>query len=136
MDTSQDDCDGNSPPGDPEPADIELDGLRIRKIARMKQSAMRFSSYCFVGAAACGVGAGELIWRGVGGFLLEGLRPAPLICLMAAAALGWAGIRLLRKSRQLSREARQKGLAEPNVPPDFSSLSDGSHIAGNLERIE
>jgi hypothetical protein len=117
-------------------ADIELDGLRIRKVARARQAEMRFSSYCFVGAAACAVCGIDLGWRAIRRVAADGHGLRPALYLLAAGLLGWMARKLLAKSRQLSREARLKQLPEPTTPPDFSTLSHGSHIAGNLEKIE
>jgi len=117
-------------------SDAELDGLRIGQIARARGAAMRFSSYCVIGAAACGVGGVDLLWRALRRIEIVGVTGRPLLYLLATFILGWAGVKLFGKSRQLAREARSRSLPEPNIPPDFSGLSDGSHRVTNLEQIE
>jgi hypothetical protein len=50
--------------------------------------------------------------------------------------LEWWGKRFFDISRRYSREACRTSLPEPATPPDFSGLSDGSHVVRNLERMK
>jgi mutator protein MutT len=119
-----------TPEEEPPPAQRrtdELDELRIRKIARLSQANMRWRSYCLVGAIACGLGAANLLWRAI---VASRLLPTTLY-LLAAIVMVWACFRLLRKARELDR--RSPAQNTPTSPPDFSTLSDGSHVVKNLE---
>lgn len=120
----------------PEPLnhEQELDALRIRQVARGRQAAMRFSSYFLVGAGATAVAALDLLWRTIR--QLKEHTPAIALYLPAAGALAWLSSRLFAKANRLSQEAQARTAPEPTSPPDFSTLSDGSHIVRNLERLE
>jgi hypothetical protein len=108
----------------------ELDSMRIRQIALGRRASMRLGSYCLIGAMACLVATIELICRAVraSGFSFAANTLAAVLC-------AWGTIKFLRKARRLRREANAVALAEPSVPPDFSTLSDGSHIVKNLEEM-
>jgi 8-oxo-dGTP diphosphatase/A/G-specific adenine glycosylase len=112
----------------------ELDALRIRQVARARQAAMRFRSYFLVGAGVCAVGAIDLLWRVISR-LREPSREAAFY-LPAAGVLAWMGWRLSAKANRVGREAMARTAPEPTAPPDFSTLSDGSHIVRNLEKLQ
>jgi hypothetical protein len=113
----------------------ELDGRRIARVAKERQAALRAGSYCLVAAGGCAVAGADLGWRAVRRIVLgEWVRPT--VYLLAAGVFVWVCIRFARKAGRLRRQAREKSLTEPTTPPDFSTLSDGSQFAKNLERIE
>ena len=47
-----------------------------------------------------------------------------------------AGSFLLRQVAALNRELRRPAVTEPEAPPDFSTLSDGSQRWKNLEDMQ
>ena len=105
----------------------ELDGIRIRRLAAVRKAAYRARSHCIIAAVACLVVAIQLIWSAVE-------RLAPLYALFAIAALVGT-LSFVRRAAKLHREAMQSLLDEPTTSPDFSTLSDGSQQASNLENI-
>ena len=114
----------------------ELDAQRILRLAKARQAAMRSASDCLIVAGGCGVASIDLLWRALRRFwaLAEWFRP--LLYLLGACVLTWLCVHFTAKAFHIRREARQKALPDPTVPPDFSTLSDGSQFAKNLERIE
>jgi hypothetical protein len=106
----------------------ELDGIRIRRLAAVRKAAYRARSHCIIAAVACLVLAIQLIWSAVE-------RRAPLYALFAIAAL--VGTLFFgRRAAKLHREATESSLGDPTTTPDFSTLSDGSQQASNLENIQ
>ena len=63
------------------------------------------------------------------------LRPVGYVCGILAAAM--AATFVYRRAAALTRELRHRpaALDEPQTPPDFSTLSDGSHAWKNLEQM-
>jgi ADP-ribose pyrophosphatase YjhB (NUDIX family) len=114
----------------------ELDALRIRQVAKARQAAMRAGSYCLIFALACAVAAIDLLWRAVRRYALEQTLTRPALYLLAAIPLAWFCWRFTDKAINLRREAQRRSLPEPVLPPDFSGLSDGSHVVRNLERMQ
>jgi hypothetical protein len=77
----------------------------------------------------------QLIWISIGRFK-EGLSVAGSAFVMAATVLVALGWRALGRAHQLKREADASALSEPETPPDFSQLSDGSESWKKLEDIK
>jgi hypothetical protein len=113
----------------------KLDALRIRQVVRARQAAMKAGTYFLVAAAACAVMAVDLIWRAARRYSLEHSVARPALYLLVAAVLAALTPQLWRRAMSLRREARERSLPEPTIPPDFSGLSDGSHVVRNLERM-
>jgi hypothetical protein len=116
----------------------ELDGLRIRQLTALRRGAIRARSYALIGAAACFVGAIQLVVLTVRhvrawGF---GLQPVGYI-LFAIVALMLCGY-AARRARQLQKEIDTPIPLPPAPPdgPDFSTLSDGSQHWKNLENVQ
>lgn len=109
--------------------------MRIRQISDLKRGAYRNRSWCVVGAAACLVGAAQLVPMTVHE-LHRGDVVLPIgFCFAAAAALVGAGY-FIRSASVLTREIRaSSSLPEPTAPPDFSTLSDGSQHWKNLGEV-
>ena len=114
----------------------KLDALRIRQVVRARQAAMKAGTYFLVAAAACAVMAVDLVWRAARRYSLEQNLMRPGLYLLAAAVLATVTPRLWRRAMSLRQEARERSLPEPTTPPDFSGLSDGSHVVRNLERMQ
>ena len=95
---------------------------------------MRFRSYFLVGAGVCAVGAIDLLWRMIS--RLKEPSREDVFYLPAAGVLAWIGWRLSAKANRISREALARAAPAPTAPPDFSTLSDGSHIVRNLEKLQ
>jgi hypothetical protein len=110
-----------------EPRSDELDGLRIRRLAAVRKAAYRARSYCIIASVACLVLAIQLGWTAVH-------RKSAVPGLIAIAAVICC-VSLLKRSRRLHREATQSSLEIPAIPPDFSTLSDGSQRWKDLDNI-
>jgi hypothetical protein len=124
---------------EPEPPEDErpLDSLRVRQLAAARRGAYRARSYCVIALGACAVAAAQLVFMTVRHVSYAGwqLRPVGYVCGILAAAMAAAFFyrRAAEFTRELSR--RPEALAEPLTPPDFSTLSDGSHHWKNLEEM-
>jgi len=114
----------------------DLDSLRMRHIVVVRRAAMRSRTYCIVGAAASLIGAIQLVILTVREVRWAGwnLRAASFIVM--AVGLVYCMIWLMRRAAHWNRESRpQPDVTEPQTPPDFSTLSDGSQHARNLEQM-
>jgi hypothetical protein len=107
-----------------------LDTRRIGRLAAARRSAYRSRSYCLIGAGGCFVGAGELVYLALDAGILRRIG-----YIAGAIVLVWLGWRLVRMSMAFFHEAKKSEPAEPDGPPDFSKLSDGSQLAQNLENL-
>ncbi len=138
----------------------ELNSLRMRHIIVTRRSAIRSRTYCIVGAASCLMGTVKLIMMIVTDVKTAGWHlPQYAYAIFVAASLYGAGF-LARRAAYWQRESRaplfpqdkcpQCGgdlrgatqicpkCGEPvphDQPPDFSTLSDGSQHARNLENL-
>ena len=119
------------------PAEPNLDRLdadRIRQSSRGRRSLWRSRSYCLIAAITCLAGAGELIGDGVP--RVKAHQPIRwLIEFLCAIALLPAAGYFLKLARRYTREARTDQRPINLPPPDFTTLSDGSQQARNLEEI-
>jgi hypothetical protein len=114
-------------------SESELNELRIRQMATLRRSAYRGRSYAIIGVTACIVMAVQLLWTIVRSRRLDFWTIA--FALMTIFSI-WGAIFCIRRAIAMNREAKQSTLLEPPTPPDFSTLSDGSQLAKNLEEIE
>jgi hypothetical protein len=118
----------------PAPDRDDLDGLRIRQVYQLRRSIYRARRYWLVGMGICIVAAGQIVWKlftsSPGSMGVSNAHAAVLAiaCLVGA-------VFCIRQAAQLGRSARQSTLQEPEQPPDFSSLSDGSQHWKNLEAM-
>jgi hypothetical protein len=111
----------------------DLDGLRIRQVYQMRRSLYRTRRYWLVGAGLSIVAAGQIIWKF---FSPEGwvaMSRVQVVVLAVACLVG--GFFCIRQAWELGREAGKSVLGEPDRPPDFSGLSDGSQHWKNLEAM-
>ncbi|HEY7090362.1 MAG TPA: hypothetical protein VH518_19860 [Tepidisphaeraceae bacterium] len=125
----------DSPTELPSASTEELDGLRIRQLSALRRGAYRTRSYAIIAAGASGVLAVQLLWmafrhvRALG----WGLRPIGYLLFVPPAI--WGAWYFLTRAVAAHREAHQTSLTAPAQPPDFSTLSDGSQHAKNLEDV-
>jgi len=125
--------DGSQRPGEP---DAELDGLKIRQFTALRRSAIRMRSWLLIAATICAVGALQLIILAVQ--LTHGNHSWGLWQTLYALVAGLAvlGARhFFRKARECKREIEKPILKDPETPPDFSTLGDGSERWKKLEDI-
>ena len=113
----------------------ELDSLRMRHLVVTRRTAMRSRTYNILGAATCLTAAAKLVVMTVTEVRHEGwhLRQISFV-LFAIVALSPIPY-LLRRAAHWGRESRGIKIPDPETPPDFSSLSDGSQHAKNLENL-
>jgi hypothetical protein len=129
----------DQPPDDTEAktaAEAELDGLKIRQFTALRRGAIRQRSWSLIAAALCVIGALQLIINAIQLTRHErswGLWQT-LYILIAPIAV-YVALYFLKKARALKREIENSNLQQPEAPPDFSTLSDGSERWKNLEDI-
>lgn len=130
--------DDAEPADEPEanaPDDRAINRNKVRQLSALRRGLYRTRSYVVTTAVALLVVTVQLAIMTVGHVRLKGwgARPAGYACAAAAAALG-AGL-FVRKTGEINRELRTPTLAEPDTPPDFSTLSDGSDYWRRLEDL-
>jgi predicted RNA-binding Zn-ribbon protein involved in translation (DUF1610 family) len=113
----------------------ELDSLRMRHLVVTRRTAMRSRTYNILGAATCLMAAAKLVVMTVKEVRLAGwhLRQVSFV-LFAIVALSPIPY-LLRRAAHWARESRGVKMPDPETPPDFTALSDGSQHAKNLEDL-
>jgi hypothetical protein len=116
-----------------DPRSDELDGERIRRLAAMRRATYRARSYFIIAAITCGVVAIQLAWMGITHFKSIGLKGPAMIVVAFFSFLGMTAC--LRRACALHRQAKHSALPEPSVPPDFSTLGDGSEQWKNLHDV-
>src|SRR5687767_9396529 len=106
--------------------DERLDALRIRQATVLRRSIYRSRAYAVIAAVACAAAAAQCGWLAVWHVraLGWGARPVAFGVLMMGAILG--AVFFARRAAALNREAAATVRPAPDVPPDFSTLSDGS----------
>ena len=113
----------------------ELDGFRMRQVVIARRAAIRSRTYMLLGAMLCAVGCAKLITMMIP-LVRHGGWSRLVIGYGIAAALAVVGtLFCLQRAAELNRESKAAVLPEPATPPDFSTLSDGSQHAKNLENI-
>jgi hypothetical protein len=113
----------------------ELDGLRIRQLATLRRTTYRSRSYAIIAAGACAVLAAQLLFMTVRQVLGSGWSARTVLYVLVALLAVWGAWFFIGRVIALHREARRSPLADPETPPDFSTLSDGSQRIKNLEEI-
>ncbi len=94
---------------------------------------MRSRTYNILGAAACLTGAAKLVIMTVKEVRAVGwhLRQVSFV-LFVIVALSPIPF-LLQRAAHWAKESRGAKMPDPETPPDFTPLSDGSQHAKNLE---
>ena len=110
-----------------------LSELRIRQMATLRRTAYRSRSYEIIGAIACIVMAMQSIWTLIRSHRFNVWTIAFALTMILSV---WGAIYCIRRAIAMNREAKRSTLPQPTMPPDFSTLSNGSQLAKNLEEIE
>jgi uncharacterized membrane protein YuzA (DUF378 family)/DNA-directed RNA polymerase subunit RPC12/RpoP len=113
----------------------ELDSLRMRHIVVVRRAAIRSRTYCIVGAIGCLMAAVKLGLMTFSDVHRTGWHLRQVLYVLLGLAAVYGMVFLLRRAARWSRESRAGVLPEPSNPPDFSTLSDGSQHARNLENM-
>ena len=115
-----------------EDAQRELDNVRMRNLATGRMAAYRARSYAIIGAVACAVGAVQLVLMALDRSNGITWRVAYSFLIVLAV---WGLIFCFRRARDFHRETKLTLLKEPDHPPDFSTLSDGSQRWDDFRKI-
>jgi hypothetical protein len=113
----------------------ELDGHKIRQLATLRRAAYRSRSYAIIAAGACAVAAAQLLLLLVRHLRAAGWSLLATLYLILLPLSLWATWHFLGVALARHREARQTPASTPSVPPDFSTLRDGSQQLRNLEEL-
>lgn len=112
-----------------------LNQRHIKAVTLEKRAIYRKRTYMLVLGVACIVGILQACWLAIGEARGERwLRVASLLTI--AIGLSLAPSWFFRRAREYRIEAERTSLPEPETPPDFSTLSDGSQFAKNLENLD
>lgn len=114
--------------------DDELSGVKIRQIADLRRGAIRTRSWLTISVIVCAVGAIQLIFLAITGYR-AGLRLAPSGDVAAAVVALLLTFYFGKRAIAAHREIQCSHLEEPQTPPDFSTLSNGSQYSANLEKM-
>lgn len=142
MDPMSDPNEGRSAFGDQDDAestdarDAELDGLRIRRISQSKRSCHRAHSYALIGGFACVVIFAQLIYLIISRVQNSGVSSAVVAYALMIPLSVWSALFFFRRAGKYKVEAESNRLNDPAMPPDFSTLSDGSQRWDNFDRIQ
>jgi hypothetical protein len=111
----------------------ELSTARVRDLSAARRALIRIRSWCVVGALVSAVAVVQMSWLLVQHVRQQGWfwKPGAYAALVPVAAY-WT-VSFARRAAVATRELRRPVLQDPDVPPDFSTLSDGSQQWKNLE---
>jgi hypothetical protein len=114
----------------------ELDSLRMRNVVVLRRAAMRSRGYAIIGACICLTAAVKLITMIVQEVRGHGWHVRQVLFAVFAAVSVLGIPYFIRRAAHWAREGRTSVLADPDTPPDFSTLSDGTQHARNLDDIK
>jgi DNA-directed RNA polymerase subunit RPC12/RpoP len=114
--------------------DLELSELRIRNVASLRRGAYRGRSYLIIAAGVCAVAAAKLTQMALVGWR-SGLRLAAIGDALFAVTAIIGFVMIWQKIMALTAEIRASELGDPEFPPDFSNLGDGSQRIADLEAM-
>jgi hypothetical protein len=106
--------------------------MRVRQIALVRRADIRTQSYLIVIAIGCAAGAAQCLFN-----ILRIHQWNQRVAILSAIALAttWGAVICYRKARRIGRELKKPLLEEPEVPPDFSGLGDGSQQLTDLQNL-
>jgi DNA-directed RNA polymerase subunit RPC12/RpoP len=113
----------------------ELDSLRMRHMVVTRRTAMRSRTYNLLGAAACLMGAIKLGIETVKEFRATGFHVHQVAAVLVALIALFAVRFFLKRAAHWARQSQGSKIPDPETPPDFTPLSDGSQHARNLEDL-
>jgi hypothetical protein len=122
---------------DEEAREAELDGMKIKQIAAGRRAAIRARSYFWVAMGGCIGVVGELIHTTYQRIAYEHKWDAGTLGFVAGAiAALYGATHFYRHAKAISDELKQPLLRDPQTPPDFSTLSDGTQRWKNLDEMK
>lgn len=128
----------DSPPPAEEPAtpdEKEISRNKVRQLSALRRGAYRTRSYCTVVTVFLLVAAAKLTVLTVHRVKSEGWQPRAMAYTCFAIAAVMIAVYFARRVIDLTRELRRPVLNDPETPPDFSTLSDGSQYWKRLEEL-
>ncbi|CAN5474827.1 hypothetical protein BH09PLA1_BH09PLA1_05930 [soil metagenome] len=112
----------------------ELDANRIQQRSTLRRALYRSRSYAIIASIVCVVAVAQLAQ-----FAYRAIQAKTLIWAVGyilAMLVGVVGaIFFYRRAIAFHQEARRSESSEPHVPPDFSTLGDGSQQWQNLHDV-
>ncbi len=122
---------------DEEAREAELDGMKIKQISAGRRAAIRARTYLWVGIGGCIAIIGELIHKTYQRITYEHRWDLKAFAFVvgAIAALYGTGY-FYRHAAAIGEELKQPLLKDPETPPDFSTLSDGTQRWKDLEDLK
>jgi hypothetical protein len=114
----------------------ELDSLRMRHLIVTRRTAIRTRTYFVTGAFGCLVGGVDLVIMTVSVVRRVGWHLRQGGFVLSALLAFWGAVYLFERAAYWGRKSRAEKIPEPETPPDFTTLSDGSQYARNLENLE
>jgi hypothetical protein len=129
-----DDHDGNP---EEQRREAELDMMRIRQLTTARRAAIRARTYLLVGCLIFATAAINLIIKTVQRVRYEKVWDARTFSFIAfSAACFMIAYYFMSRMLEISKELGRSAIEEPATPPDFSTLSDGTQTARDLEDVK
>jgi hypothetical protein len=111
----------------------DLSTARIRDLSAARRALIRIRSWCVVGALVSGVAVAELGWLLALHVRQQGWFWKPVLYAALIPLAGFWAVYFARRALVATEELRKPVLQDPETPPDFSTLSDGSQQWKNLD---
>jgi DNA-directed RNA polymerase subunit RPC12/RpoP len=119
-----------------DPTDDELDGNRIRQLSLARRAAWRTRSYVLILAMAGFVVAVQLMFMAAA-TVRTGINLSTVLYALAALIALTVASRAWKRAQRMKREIEASSHHDdPDRPPDFRSLSDGSQRWNNLNDVK
>lgn len=128
IDGSTERSDSTTPPDD-------LDVAKIHQLSTARRTTIRIRSYWTVAAIACTVGMVQAACNLVRHIAQSRFDHKAFAFAAIILALGAAAFYCARQAMRTHRQLRSLATPDPDTPPDFSKLSDGSQYWRNLQRL-
>lgn len=110
--------------------------MRIRQVSTLRRAAIRGRTYLQIGGIVCGTGGVQLGLKAMQRVEHERVWDARTFAFIAFAVVCiMLAFFFFKRAIETGRELKRPMLDEPTTPPDFSTLSDGSQHARDLEEI-
>ncbi len=114
----------------------QLNSTRIQQLTKLRRATIRSRSWCLIGAVVGFAAVVELIHKIVQYVHQDhGWGLWPSVFVLIAIGSGVMALLFSRRVIELHREIQKPLLDDPQTPPDFSTLSDGSQRWKNLEEM-
>ena len=117
--------------------EAELDMMRIRQLTTARRAAIRARTYLLVGCVIFATAAINLVIEAVQRLRYEKVWDARTFSFIAfSAACFMIAYYFMSRMLEISKELGRSAIEDPVTPPDFSTLSDGTQTARDLEDVK